>query len=115
MEALYNRNGQVYAWLDSSDGRIFDLRGRNLAFVDGDSVWDWKGKHIAWWRGDHIRDRNGAIALFTGDAENLGVFKPFLAFKPFEPFQQFAPFKPFLEFKPFARFDQWTWSSKPPF
>jgi len=46
MESLYGQSGRVHAWLHET-GKIYSLSGRNLAFVDDDSVYDWHGAHIA--------------------------------------------------------------------
>jgi hypothetical protein len=114
MTALYDDSGSVAAWLHES-GRIYDLDGQNLAFVDGDSVYDWSGNHIGWWQDGHIRDSVGAVAYFTTEAKNLGVFTPFRGFSPFQPFLAFTPFKPFLATKPFRPFNMAAWSSDLPF
>ncbi len=111
MDALYNRHGQVAAWLDRVECQIVDLSGKHVAFVDGDSVYDYSGSHVGWWRKDHIRDSRGAVGLYTSSSANLGVTKPYLAYAPFPPLKAFAPFKPFKAFKPFRPYDQWSWSS----
>lgn len=75
MEALYDRTGRVYAWLHET-GRIYGLNGRNLAFIKDDSVYLWTGAHVGWWQEGYMRDRNGAVGLFTADAESFGLVRP---------------------------------------
>jgi len=99
MEALYDSSGRVYAWLDEG-GRILGLGGNHLAFIEGDSVYDWHGQHVGWWGNGHIRDNAGAVAVFSGDADNLGVVKPVKAVKPVQPVKAVAPVKPVKAVKP---------------
>ncbi len=94
MEALYDESGRAYAWLDEPTGRIFSLRGKNIAFIDGDSVYAWSGRHIGWWGDGHIRDRSGAVAVFTAGAASLGVVKPVTAVKPVQPVKAVSPVRP---------------------
>ena len=62
--------------------KIYGLNGANLAFIVDDSVYSWNGAHIGWWQDGHIRDRSGAVALFTVDAEYLGVARPARSARP---------------------------------
>jgi hypothetical protein len=114
MQALYDSSGAVYAWLHES-GKIYDLSGQNVAFVDGDSVYDWNGSHIGWWQDGHIRDHQGAAALFTADSQNVGILKPLRQLRPLQPLRQLSPMKPFKAFKPFKPFKQMAWSERIPF
>ncbi|MDN7865052.1 hypothetical protein QZM19_16810 [Burkholderia multivorans] len=115
MLALYQKNGAVYAWLDETSGRILDLRGKNLAFVDGDSVYGWNGRHIGWWQDGHIRDQNGAVAMFTDVASNLGVVAPVKAVRPVQPIKSIAPIRPVKSVKPIRPVRQLSWAAKMPF
>ena len=114
MEALYDSSGGVYAWLDER-GRIIGLRGDHLAFIDGDSVYNWRGQHVGWWRDGHIRDSSGAVAVFTAGATNLGVVKPVKAVKPVKPVKAVAPVKPVKAVKPVRPVKQLSWSRNIPF
>lgn len=115
MEALYQQTGAVYAWLDERSGRIIGLRGQNLAFVDGDSVYGWPGQHIGWWVDGHIRDHGGAVAVFTAGAGNLGVIKPVRAIKPIKPVKQIAPVRPVKSVKPVRAIRKLAWAGHIPF
>jgi hypothetical protein len=115
MEALHDQSGGVYCWFDQGSGRIISLRGKNLAFVDGDSVYDWGGQHIGWWQDGHIRDRQGAVALFTADAGSLGVVKPVRAVRPVSPVKPVAPVRPVKQVKPVKTVKKLAWSSQMPF
>lgn len=99
MEALYDGSGAVYAWLHET-GKIYSLDGENLAFVDNDSVYDWSGNHIGWWQNGHIRDHRGAVALYTADAQGLGVMRSLRQLRPLQPLRQLSPLKPMKAMKP---------------
>lgn len=75
MEALYSERGVAYAWLHAN-GVLYGLDGKALAFADDDGVYDWEGRHIAWWADGHIRDRIGAVCLFTKASTKTLVVKP---------------------------------------
>lgn len=103
MEALYTEKGVTYAWLHPN-GNIYDLEGKALAFADGDGVYNWEGIHIAWWADGHIRDRIGAVCLFTKKATKTLVVRPV-----FELHQQ----RP-LRLEPTRRPLKWPKMAKPP-
>lgn len=86
MIALFNERGAAYAWLHTN-GTIYGLEGKALAFVDGDGVYDWEGAHIAWWADGHMRDWLGAVCLFSAAAKNLLVVKPVCATHQQKPLQ----------------------------
>lgn len=114
MEALYNRSGRVYAWLDDR-GRIISLRGKHLAFIHDNSVYSWRGRHIGWWRDGHIRDSAGAVAVFTADATNLGLVKPVRHVKPVKPVKAVAPVKPVRAVKSVRPVRRIAWAENIPF
>lgn len=114
MEALYDQRGSVYAWLHLN-GHICGLEGENLAFVDGDSVYDWYGKHVGWWQDGYIRDDNGAIAMFTEEAKNLGFTMPMLQHRPPHPIKPLSPHKPVESLKPSKPKRLVAWSGELPF
>jgi hypothetical protein len=115
MEALYSKTGKVYAWLDISNGNILNLRGEHIAFVHGNSVFDWNGRHKGWWIDGCIRDATNAAAYFTSDAGSIGVVKPVKAVKPAQPVKKVAPVRPVKHVKPVRPVKRLAWSSLPPF
>ena len=114
MEALYDGSGRVYAWLDEG-GRIVGLDGNHLAFIEGDTVYNWQGQHVGWWGNGHVRDNAGAVAVFTADADNLGVVKPVKAVKPVQPEKKVVPAKPVKTIKPVRPIRRLSWSRRMPF
>jgi hypothetical protein len=115
MEALYYQSGKVYAWLDETTWRIIGPRGNNLAFIEGESVYDWHGRHIGWWQHGHIRDKRGSVALFTAGATNLGLIAPVRAVRPEQPVRQVPPERPAKQVKPTKPANQKGWSRQMPF
>jgi hypothetical protein len=114
MEALYGQSGSVHAWLHET-GRIYSLSGRNLAFVDDNSVYDWHGTHIGWWQDGHVRDRHGAVGFFTVDAERLGVARPARAARPATPARAASPARPARASRPARPARRASWSKDLPF
>jgi hypothetical protein len=115
MTTLYEQHGKVYAWLDLESGRIYGLNGQNLAFIDDDSVYDWRGKHVGWWQEDHIRDRQGAVALFMRNAGSIGVVKPVCSVAPVRPVKAVAPVRPVKSVRPVRPVRKLAWSARMPF
>jgi hypothetical protein len=114
MEALYDSNGRVYAWLNEN-GKIYGLAGHNLAFIDNGKVYSWAGAHIGWWENGHIRDTAGAVAVFTADATGLGVVRPVRSVRPVRPVKQVSPVKPVKAVSYVKPVRQLAWSRKMPF
>jgi hypothetical protein len=111
---LYDRTGRVYAWLHQT-GKIYGLKGENLAFVDGDSIYAWNGAHIGWWRDSHIRDSVGYVALFAAEARITGVSKPVRAVRPVRPAREVSPANPLKGAKPVKPSWRSAWSAEMPF
>ncbi|MGA7343065.1 MAG: 4-fold beta flower protein [Terracidiphilus sp.] len=114
MEALYNERGAVYAWFHAS-GNIYGLGGEAVAFVDGDSVYDWSGSPIGWWADGHMRDAMGAVCLFTAKATNTGVVKPVVEVHQLRPLSLSSQVRPLKWPKAAKPPKLWSWSTKMPF
>lgn len=114
MEALYDRTGRVYAWLHETE-KIYGLNGANLAFIADDSVYAWNGTHVGWWQDGHIRDRSGSVALFTADAESLGVARPARSARPAAPARSASPARPARSARPARPAKRTSWAVAMPF
>ena len=75
MEPLYDQSGEVYSWITRQTGRIVDLLGRHVAFVEGENVYNWGGQHIGWWQKRHIRNHDGDVALFLHRARDFWAYQ----------------------------------------
>ena len=115
MDALFDHAGQAYAWLDRPSGRIMDLRGRHIAFVEADSVYNWRGRHVGWWHGDHIRNQSGKLAVFVRSAAGLKVATPSLKTPPPKPQPAVTPSKPGLAHRPAKPTAMEGWAAVVPF
>jgi hypothetical protein len=115
MEALYDQDGAVYAWLHEETGNIYDTDGQNVAFVSGDGVFNYDGAHVGWWLNGHIRDRSGCVALFTASASNLGVMKPMRQLAPLQPLRELSPLRPLRSMRPLRPMNAAGWSEEMPF
>lgn len=115
MEALYDQRGQVYAWLQEDSGRIISLRGEHVAFIDGDNVYNCHGQHLGWWDHGHMRDRHGAVVVFTSRATGMIVGRPGLAGRPGVPGIAGMPGRPGLTGVPGRPRNAGVWTSRMPF
>jgi hypothetical protein len=115
MKALYDRHGQVYAWLDKSTGRVMDRGGQHVALIRGDNVYDYHGRHLGWWDGDHFRDQRGAVALCQSGARGLGVVPPLPALPPLPPLAALPPLPSLPELPPLRPLNLLGWAPNVPF
>jgi hypothetical protein len=115
MDPLYNKTGQVHAWLQADVARIVGLHGEHLAFVEGKSVYDWHGNHIGWWADGHMRDAHGAVVVWLATAANLGVIRPPVRARPSRPELLAVPARPVRSARPARPVRALRWSSQMPF
>ena len=115
MEALYDQSGKVHAWLDTERENILSLKGKHLAVLSDESVYDWRGHHIGWWLDGCIRDASNAAAYFIADAGSFGVVKPVKQVRPVQPVKAVAPVRPVRAVKPVRPVKRLAWSQHPPF
>jgi hypothetical protein len=115
MEPLYDRSGHVHGWIDRQSDRIINLRGRHVAFVEGDSVYNWRGQHVGSWHDDHIRNHTGQVAVFLRGASGLGPAIPALAAVPARPAIAAVPARPALNARPARPSRSTSWAAMVPF
>ena len=115
MEPLYARSGDVYAWLDPQNGRIIGLGGKHIAYIAGDSVYNWAGRHIGWWHKDHMRDHEGKVVVFDRKARGLGPVLPGLGAMPPRPVISPVPAKPTRGTRPGPVPPSKSWTLNMPF
>ncbi|WP_425414195.1 4-fold beta flower protein [Pleomorphomonas koreensis] len=115
MQPLYDSRGSVHGWVDLDTGRIINRHGQHIAFIRGDSIYDWHGHHVAWWHDDHVRDRNGRVALFLRGASGLGPAIPALGAVPARPAIHAVPAMPALSAKPARPARSASWAASIPF
>ncbi|GCD20939.1 hypothetical protein CTKZ_25010 [Cellulomonas algicola] len=97
MDALYGRNGQVVAWLDSD--RILDLHGRHMGWIHNEMIVD-QGRVRGWFMSGWIRDTSGGAVAFSGEANGFGPVKPVRGVRPVRPVRSVRPVKPVWPVRP---------------
>jgi len=106
---LYNRNGQVVAFLLNGD-RVVSRSGASVAWIRNGSIYDYSGKHLAWWEKDHVRDRNGAVMYWQRGA-STGLVHPIPQIPPIPPIPSIPPIKPIPAIPPIKPLRRLAWSS----
>ena len=110
-DVIYNRFGKpIFRVL--SDGRFVTFSGKNVGFMAGDNLYNYRGKHVAWFTEGLIRDHHGNVVGFGERVtDTIRPFLPFKQFKPFPGFIQFPPFRPYLNVEPYRPYKMYSWSS----
>jgi hypothetical protein len=111
MRAFYDLTGHVKLWLHPSGTWLLDVHGHPLAFVHGDSVYDFKGHHVGWWDGATIQNHEGRLLVMDREAPHLGATSPPYHPRPIPPtVEASTPPRPTLGLRPSrpAR-ARWEW------
>jgi hypothetical protein len=94
MQPLFDKTGQVVAWVPWAAQPMLDLYGKCTGWLYSDGLYDVRGRQIGWWKGDHFVDRNGAMIAFLAGAKIPGTQLPPIRPKPPEPIPRPLPTKP---------------------
>lgn len=107
-EPLYDRNGRVAGFiLDRS--RIVAPRGRSVAWVRGNSIYDYRGLHLGWWEGDHIRDQSGQLMYWLRGA-STGLVHPIPQIPPIPGIPEIEQIRPIPAIPPMKPMRRLSWS-----
>lgn len=109
MTALYGKKGQAVAFL-ADEGRVISLKGRSLAWVSGENIYNYTGDHIGWWADEHLRGPDGGVLAWHKGSTNLGVTPPDPATTPNPPIVSTEPERPTPNTPPFKPTNKWGWS-----
>jgi hypothetical protein len=71
---FYDRQGRAKAYCEDG-AHIYLYSGQPVAYIDGDSLYAFRGHHLGWFLDGWIRDHHGEVVLFTRDASG-GPRKP---------------------------------------
>jgi hypothetical protein len=115
MEPLYDQTGQVHRWINRPIGRIVNLSGQHMAFVEDGNVYNWNGQHIGWWQERHLRNHAGEVALFLRNASSFGLTRPILDTTPRQPVAEAIPPQPVRAPAPTRSPRQLAWAQVMPF
>jgi hypothetical protein len=108
-EPLYDRTGSVAAFI-LGRARIVTLRGQSVAWVRGDSIYDYTGRHLAWWEGDHVRDHTGALMYWLRGA-STGLLHPIPKIPPIPGIPQIEQIRPIPAIPPMKPMRRLAWSA----
>ena len=109
MITFYDRHGAPIAYSDDLES-IYFFSGEPVAYIVGDSIYDFNGNHLGWFTDGWVRDHNGEAVFFT-EISKYGPLKPFKQFKPFKSLKLLKPLKALRELKPLKPFNSPHWSS----
>jgi hypothetical protein len=106
---LYGKKGQVVAFL--ADGqRIISLRGKSLAWISGENVYNYNGDHLGWWVDGNLIGPEGGLMAWQTHTAYLGVTLPYPAVPPTPPTPSPEPPRPVPSMPPFKPHDKLGWS-----
>ncbi len=88
MDPIYDRRGQVVAWLDGED--IYHLDGSHAAVVEGENVYAHDGQHLGVFTQGLFRDHAGGAVAFLNGAVG-GPILPIPAIPPIPPIRAIPP------------------------
>lgn len=108
MNPLYDSRGKVIAFL-RDNRRIIDLRGKSLAWIRGDDVYDYRGQHLGWWIRDHMRGPDGGVIVWLRGA-SPGVMLPLPNLPPLPPLPELEPLRPLPSLPPLRPLNTMNWS-----
>ncbi|MEL4456940.1 4-fold beta flower protein [Lutimonas vermicola] len=88
MQAIYNRQGQVVAWLNGKD--LYDIKGNFIGFFIGHAVYNSNATYSGILNQSFFRDIDGRVVAFMNGAKN-GPALPSLKSKPSRPIKKPRP------------------------
>ena len=93
MTPLHGRKGQVVAFL-AGDDRIVSLRGKSLAWISGENVYNYTGDHLGWWVDGYLMGPDGGVIAWQTRYANPGITLPYPAPPPNPPAPHPEPPRP---------------------
>ncbi len=64
---LYSKIGSPIAYMED-DCHIFLFTGKTVAYIDGDSIYNYNGRHLGFFEDGWIKDHDGFYLFFTENA-----------------------------------------------
>jgi hypothetical protein len=109
MTPLHEKKGQVVAFL-ADGGRLVSLKGKSLAWISGENVYNYTGDHLGWWADGNLIGPDGGIMAWQTRTANVGVTLPYPAPPPTPPVPSPEPTRPVPGTPPFKPPDNLAWS-----
>jgi hypothetical protein len=105
---FYDKNGEPIAYTE--DGiHIYLYSGKPIAYLSGNSLYNYEGSHLGWFVGGWIRDHNGDCVYFT-DQTKGGPIKPICGIKPIKGIKEIKPIKGVKEIQPVRPVKSNSWA-----
>ncbi len=109
-QTFYDRQGSPTAYSDD-DVNIYLYSGRAAAYIEGGSIYAFRGKHLGTLRRGWVRDNDGHCVFFTENAIRAGAPpRPTMRAEPTKNEKKPAPLKGLKQGKPATRARRSTWS-----
>jgi len=109
MTPLHGKKGQVVAFL-ADGGRIVSLKGKSLAWISGENVYNYTGDHLGWWADGFLLGPDGGVMAWQTREGNRRVNLPHPHPPPTPPLASPEPARPALKDPPFKPADKLDWS-----
>lgn len=95
---FYDHAGRAVAYSEDRE-HIFLFSGHAVAFINGNSIYDYSGRHIGWFKYGWVRENAGRYVYFTEKAKG-GLSRPPKDRKPAKVTKQTPPVKNIMQSKP---------------
>ena len=109
MTALHGKKGQVMAFL-ADGGRIVSLKGKSLAWISGENVYNYAGHHLGWWADGFLLGPDGGVIAWQARVANIRVSLPYPQPPPAPPIASPEPGRPVPSNPPVKPPDKLDWS-----
>jgi hypothetical protein len=107
---LYGKKGQAVVFFADED-RIITLKGKSLAWISGEHVYNYAGDHIGWWVDGNLMGPDGGLMAWQTRTPYLGVTLPYPSEPPDSPVPSTEPIRPTPSIPPFKPTDKIGWSA----
>ena len=106
---FYDRNGRPTAFCDD-DTHIFLFSGEPVAYIYGNTVYNFKGKQLGWFDSGWVRDLRGACAFSWEKETSVGPVKHAKGVTPVKGVKRVIPIKHTREIKKVRAVNLLSWS-----
>lgn len=111
---IYNRFGRPELQI-IDDGRLVDFHGTSAGFIDGNSVYNYRGRHIGWFENGIFRDPSGNVVGFTPDVTDYPrPILPLTSIPPIPAIPSIEPIRPIESIPPIPPIKSFGWSTYTP-
>ncbi len=107
---FYDRSGNPVAYIDNRSSDIYLFDGTPVAYLNGNTVYSFRGKHLGWFEDGWVRDLNGRCSFFTENVRGSGPVTPVTRISPVPSVQRIAPIKSVEQVSRVRAVDSLSWS-----